>query len=94
MLPTALLVTSAPGRTPTLGLSRGKDGPSVAAPAGAWQKIQLVGRGRASGRGWGRRQSRPKARPLSQMLTQLRAPGPRGAREVLTPPPALGFLQR
>lgn len=66
----------------------------MAAPAGTWRRIQLVGRGRASGREWGRRQRRPKARPLGQMLTQLRAPDPRGTREVPTPPPALGFLQR
>lgn len=53
-----------------------------------------MGKERASGRGAGGGDRRPKARPLGQMLTQLRAPGPRGAREALAPPPAWGFSQR
>lgn len=95
-LPTAPPVTSAPGRIPTLGLSREGWAERACAPAaalGVASSEQGEKGPRGGGRGGGRR---PKARPLGQMLTQLRAPGPRGAGK-WEPPPlprALGLLQR
>lgn len=96
-LPTGPLVTSAPGRIPTLGLG-GKDregwAECVLLPPRCLAEHPASGERKGLGEaGGGGADRRPEARPLGQMLTQWRAPAPRGAREVLTPPIlALGFL--
>lgn len=92
-LPTAPLVTSALGRIPTLHREGWAE--RVLLPPRSLAEHPTSGERKGLGEGGGGGgDRRPKARPLSQMLTQLRAPGPRGSREALTPPWALGFLQR
>lgn len=92
-LPTAPLVTSALGRIPTLGGEGWAE--RVLLPLWCLAERPTSGERKGLGEGGGGGgDRRPKSRPLGQMLTQWRAPGPRGARAVLAPSLALGFLQR